>query len=194
MQPATIDERNITASIEACLKGDTDAFGVIVRAFQQPLHRYGVHFGLRSEDAEDAAVDILIKVFRSLARFDTARGFRPWLFRIAHNHLIELIRSRSRRRRFLNETTRCETERQTSPPPEERFEMHRSARRLQRLLAAVPPKYRDVLVLKYYHGLSYRDIAAVTGLKENTVASHLLRAKKRLREEMIKEDADEMSF
>ena len=173
--------------VSAALAGDSDSFNQLVERYQN--RAYGLCFRMLgdSDAAADVAQDAFISAYRHLP---SLRGeFRPWLMRIVANACRDVLRSNKRHPSVsLDTNPRDEDESpalqiaDSNPNPEEhlmRAEMHRT---ISVALLQIPQDQRTVVILSDIDGMSYDEIAEVTGANIGTVKSRLNRARARLRE------------
>lgn len=156
---------------------DRGAFAKLIDAHQGEILAYCVRFLGDPALAADIAQEVFLTLWRERDRYTETGKLRHWLFRVArHRCLAEAKRRRSRRRlaaRYAAEPR--ETARAPEPP---------DARALARAVAALAPKHRDLVILRYLAELGLADIAAITGLEVGTVKSRLSRAVAALRQEL----------
>jgi RNA polymerase sigma-70 factor (ECF subfamily) len=177
--------KDILKLIGQCLDNNKESFAPVVRHFQEKIYRLCFQYLGTLQDAEDAAAEVFIKAFRSLSSYDFKYAFSTWLYRIAVNHSVSLLRRRKLERDYL--TSEESGPLTTGNPPEapetvffedtRRTEFHRA-------LETLPVNNRTALVLKYQQDLSYKEIAGIMELPVNTVGSLILRGKKELREKV----------
>lgn len=168
--------------------GDREAFAVLVERYQRPLYNFALRFIGNPDDAEDAAQETLIQVYQALPVSRLEFAFRPWLYRIARNKCIDLLR-RTRALPFSAVDGESDDEGSAleasvpdrGPLPEELAERADLQRLLHEAIDALPLKYRTVVTLRYVADLTFAEIAASLGLPENTVKTHFQRAKAMLR-------------
>ena len=173
--------------VSAALAGDSDSFNQLVERYQN--RAYGLCYRMLgdADAAADVAQDAFISAYRHLP---SLRGeFRPWLMRIVANACRDVLRSNKRHPSVsLDTNPRDEDESpalqiaDTNPNPEEhlmRAEMHRTIRVA---LLQIPQDQRTVVILSDIEGMTYDEIAEVTGANIGTVKSRLNRARSRLRE------------
>ncbi len=173
--------------VSAALAGDNDSFNQLVERYQN--RAYGLCFRMLgdADAAADVAQDAFISAYRHLP---SLRGeFRPWLMRIVANACRDVLRSNKRHPSVsLDTNPRDEDESpvlqiaDTTPNPEEhlmRTELHRT---ISVALLQIPLDQRTVVILSDIEGMSYDEIAVVTGANIGTVKSRLNRARTRLRE------------
>ena len=170
------DERESEQALIQRARNDPDAFRTIFRSMHPRVFAYIAYRVGRAEDAEDITAEVFMRVVNGLGRFEY-RGegsFTAWLFQIAHR---EVARFFSRRRvdadiplDELPDITGYDPTPEQALMRKERFAAVRAA------LAELPPRRAEVLTLKFYGELRNKEIAAVLGLDERTVASNLSRA------------------
>lgn len=168
--------------IDRALAGDQNAFACIVERYQTAVFNLCYRMLGTPAEAEDAAQDVFIRVWRQLHTFQRDRKFSTWMLAIASHHCIDLLR---RRRATLVPLDSVEI-RAPSPDPQPEESMLEAEQRqaVQKLLHTLPPKYRLVTMLRYFRDLSYLEIADLTGLSESAVKTQLHRARKMLAEEI----------
>jgi len=166
--------------IDACRGGKTDAFGVLVRRYQDRLYPSALRLTGCAEDAQDLLQDTFIRAYEKLGKFQGESAFYTWIYRIAVN--LALSGRRRRRPPARLDDTRAD-------PPADRGEtdpslpLERAERDtiIQDALNALAPDHRVVVVMKEYDGLRYEEIAAMLGVPVGTVRSRLHRARCDLR-------------
>jgi RNA polymerase sigma-70 factor (ECF subfamily) len=164
--------------VERCRLGDTAAWRGLYDRYSPSVHRFISALGIPIEEREDAAQDVFVAVYRSLARFRGEAQLSTWIYRIAARHAVRLGRRR-RVREFLCTLAVREPAPPPAPDPSERAsQLHL----LDRMLTKLNPKKRTVFVLFEIEGLRVDEIARVVGCPENTVWSRLHHA----RAEMLK--------
>jgi RNA polymerase sigma factor (sigma-70 family) len=129
--------------------------------------------------ADDVVQDTFLKLL-SVTREQVEDHLRPWLFTVCRNRALELKR-KERRETDLEEEEDMKAE---DPAPDEVAEQRHDRRALQRFIEELPEKHKDVVALRFAGGLSYREIAGVTGLTETNVGFVLHTALKKLKKRM----------
>jgi RNA polymerase sigma-70 factor (ECF subfamily) len=172
--------------IAACRAGQTEAFGALVRRYQDRLYPTVLRLAGRQEDALDLLQEAFLKAFEKLDRFHGDSSFYTWIYRIAVNLALSDRRkkrvARRREERRGEPVDHPEDPSQTDPAlPLERAERDD---RVQAALRALAPDHRAVIVLKDLDGLRYEEIAATLGVPIGTVRSRLHRARLELRERL----------
>ncbi len=171
--------------IAAILDGSEDAFQQLIERYQGRL------FGLLSRlvrdrlAVEDLSQEVFIKVFRKLHTFNHQSAFYTWLYRIAVNAANDHLEKQSRRKLRLvgEQRTLEEGEGRSEQAEVDQPLLDEELRMVTReILSSLPPKYRDILVLREYEDMSYTDMSATLGCSMGTVESRLFRARKRFKE------------
>jgi len=181
----TMDEVEITTVISECKQGNKEAFAKIIRHFQGPVFHICFHFTHTNQDAEDAAADVFVKVYRSLSSFDPRYRFSTWIFKITVNHCIGLFRKKKHEKDYLiSQFPDRSAEQRHEETPCALFFKELDQERVRDALDSIPAKYRAALILKYYRDCSYREISEILGVPQNTAASFILRGKKNLRKKL----------
>ena len=169
--------------IERARQGDSEAFGQLVRNYQDRLFTAMSHLVGCHTEAEDVVQEALVSAFYELKRFRGDSAFYSWLYRIAHNKAI----SRRRRKRA---TLSLDTELQRSQlepvdsggGPTQPLECREQNERVRKALGRLSDSFRTILILREYEDLSYTDMAEVLGCSIGTVESRLFRARQRFKD------------
>jgi len=161
--------------VEACLRGDRNAFDELVDRYEGPLFSVAYRITGSVEDAMDATQNAFVNAYEKLHTFDPSYRFFSWIYRIAVNQSLNLV---GRRR---DQTTFDEDAPAVEPNPSEVFETTEIRGHLKRALLELQPHYRTVIVLKHLEGFSYREIGELLEIPEKTVKSRLFTARQRLR-------------
>jgi RNA polymerase sigma factor (sigma-70 family) len=156
--------------------GSERAFAVIYERYHQRLYRYCRSHLRDGDDAYDALQSTLANALAALQRGQRDAPLRPWLFRIAHNETISLIRRREPDRGSFDAAESC------VPSAEARADERARLALLVSDLGELPERQRDVLLMSELSGLSHKDIAAALGLSVHTVAHAILAARRSLGE------------
>jgi RNA polymerase sigma-70 factor (ECF subfamily) len=132
-----------------------------------------------SHDAEDVLQDASLRALRSI---DQYRGgdAKSWVLTIVRNLCHDLIRKRQTERRMTVSEGQFDEVESDAPGPLEGVERESEAQRLRRAIDLLPVEYREMLILREFEGLSYKEIAAIAEVPMGTVMSRLARARERL--------------
>jgi RNA polymerase sigma-70 factor (ECF subfamily) len=169
--------------------GELAAYGDLVERYQDRVYGLATRLLATTEDARDAAQEIFLRVFRALPGFDLRADFATWLYRIATNVCLDMLRRRRRERlhnlQLGSDPDRDDLLRDDRAGPEEVWLVKERLRELRRAVMDLPDDYRVALVLHHYQQMSYRQVAACLGLPEKTVATRIHRAKLMLRQRLL---------
>jgi len=170
----------------ALRNGDTDGLAVLVTRWEQPLFRFVYRLVERREDARDVCQETFVRVLRNAGHFRDGARFSTWMYQIALN----LCRDHMRRKRrwgalVVEERSEAEDRREppdrTRPRPSEELESRERRIAVQRALGLLPAEQREILLLKEYEGMKFREIAEVLGCPESTVKSRMYQALETMR-------------
>ncbi len=180
MNPA--DQAVLQDQIAKARAGSAEAWGELYRRHAPAIYRFCRRAMPTREDAEDATMDIFIKVRQKLSQYDLSRPFGAWLYTVAANHCWDLLRRRKLRQGL--ETGELENMPLEHPDPGqlEKLIEQRTGQEVRRALDQLPGRSRMALVLRYYADMSYEDIAATLGVRRTFVGVVLLRARHQLRD------------
>lgn len=162
-------------------RGDEAAFSELVKRYESLV--FTVAYGVLHDrdDAADAAQEAFLKLWRGAAGWRGECEVKSWIYRIAKTSALDAARSRSARFSVSFEDTFSEAE-DTAPTPEEETERRDTAEIVRRAVASLPETHREVIELREFAGLSYREIAETAGVDIGTVKSRLSRARAELYE------------
>lgn len=162
-----VDDRAI---IERVLKGDSEAFNLLVRQWEKPIYNFILRLSGDRDGAMDLCQESFMKAFRELGTLKDRDRFSAWLYRIAHNTCFSKLR-KDQGKTFveLSPETRA-----TRMPIENRLAVEKALQQL-------PPDQREVVVLKVFHSLKFEEIAIIQDAPVSTVKSRLYTAFEKLR-------------
>lgn len=168
--------------IAGCLRHDQAAYASLYDHFAAGIYRLCYSLLLNREDAEDVAQDSFVYAFRNLHRHDAARSsFKTWLYTIA----ICRCRNQYRRHRLptldLSALMHNGLPAPRSETPEAAFARQTARESLEHALGSLSPRLREAVVLRYGHGLTFREIAEVMDCPQKTAESRVRLAHEALR-------------
>jgi len=161
--------------------GQAESLGVLVARWEAPLLRFVSRMVDRPDDARDVCQETFLRILDKAEAFRDGARFSTWMYQIALN----LCRDQSRRRRrwgrlmIVEPGAGAETPKDHVAPetvatnPAAAYEQTERRGAVRRALSALPPEQREVLLLKEYEGLKFREIADVLGVAESTVKSRM---------------------
>lgn len=154
--------------------GDARAFELLYRWYRQPIYAFCLRLLGNESRAEDAAEETFLKMYNGIGSLADPGAFRPWLFRIARNEALMMLRQRKNTTEANDETVWNDETPLTLLTGRETTEI------VQELLGKLKVEFREVLMLREENQLSYAEIAAATGLTESAVKSRIFKARKAL--------------
>ncbi|MCS6800919.1 MAG: sigma-70 family RNA polymerase sigma factor [Chloroflexota bacterium] len=180
---AALSDETLAANF---LAGDLDAFEALVVRYSRPLYNFAFRFVGNADDAKDVAQATFLQLYTHLASARLDQTLRPWLFQIARNKAIDLLRAR---RQLLfsdlehagEEDAPLDLVPDEAPLPEAIVERADLQRLLSDAITRLPQKYREVVALRYTTDLTFKEMGEALGMPENTVKTLFQRAKVRLR-------------
>jgi len=162
--------------------GDADAWGELYREYAPAIFRFCRRALPTREDAEDATMDIFMKLKDKLVQYDQGRSFTAWLYKVAANHCWDVLRRRKTRQD--KETEDVENVPLEHPDPNQLDKLieQRTSEEVRRALEKLGARARMALVMRYYSDMSYDEIADALGVRRAFVGVVLLRARHELRQ------------
>jgi RNA polymerase sigma-70 factor (ECF subfamily) len=188
--PATYSDLSQPELVRRACEGDKDAFYRLVRPCERAIYVAAVSILNNPADAEEVAQEAVLKAFTHLAGFRAEAKFSTWLIQITINEAR--LRLRKDRRHLYDSLD----ERRTNPDgdydpkdfadwreiPSEELKRSELRNALQRAIATLAPKYREVLLLRDVQSLSTQETAEILGISEGNVKTRLLRARLQMRD------------
>ena len=169
--------------------GNTQAWGDLYREYAPAIFRFCRRAMPTREDAEDATMEIFMKLRDKLAQYDQSRSFTAWLYKVAANHCWDMLR---RRRVRQDKETEDVTEIPLEAPEPNQLEKlieERTSEEVRRALDKLGLRARMALVMRYYSDMSYDEIADALGVRRAFVGVVLLRARHELRQALGENNA-----
>jgi RNA polymerase sigma-70 factor (ECF subfamily) len=171
--------RTDRALVAKCRRGVESAFEEVFDRYERRVYLLAMQMVGNREDALDVSQVSFAKAFASLGQFDSRRSLGPWLFRIVRNSCIDFLRKR-------RETTPIPAEEPRSPAcgwddPARAAERRETKEKIWQAMGRLDVHQREVLVLREFHDMSYKEIADVLDAPIGTVMSRLSAARRRLR-------------
>ena len=180
-----VTDESETNLIQQAQGGDPRAFEEIVRRYYAPVVNISYRMCGQAPLAEDIAQETFLRAWANLASFRLTGSMKNWLFRIAVNATLDVLR---RKPATPVDDDAIQMVMDPAPGPEAALIKKESAGHLQQMLDALPEAARSVLILREYGGLSYHEIASALNVPLGTVMSRLNYARTRLRD-LLKEDS-----
>lgn len=175
--------------VVTAVAGREASFEELVRRYQRPIASYVYRMVGDYDAALDLTQEVFIKVYNSLSRYRSEFKFSTWIYKIAHNAAIDHLRRHSVREQVLmtrdeNGQTEISIESHRLTPEQESEREERRSE-IESVVQVLPAAYRELIVLRHSHDLSYDEIAEVTGLPLGTVKNRLFRAREAMRDLLV---------
>jgi len=163
-------------------QGDQSAQGKLMQLWYKRIYNFSYKFFLDHDLAMEVSQKTFISMCRSLAGLQDNARFKSWLYKIAVNHCREEIRKTKGNRalsfdvvwnREAEDSPRWESSGQRHANPESQYQQQELADILQQALLELSEEQREVVIMKEYEGLKFREIAEVLNISENTVKSRM---------------------
>ena len=180
-EPARQDDPLESIAIAAVKRGDRSAYDYLAGKYMKRVMSIAWGVVRNAADAEDLAQEAFVKAYQSIDRFRTGQPFGPWIYRIVTNLSLDVMKHRTKFR---------DVELSGDEPASRRDGAELAAitgemgERIDRAMESLPEMQRIVARLFLVEGFEHPEIAAMMGVSEGTVRSHLSLARKRLREQL----------
>jgi RNA polymerase sigma-70 factor (ECF subfamily) len=167
--------------LERVKRGDIESYGIIVKKYMKRAYFIALGFTGDPDDALDISQEAFIRAYRSIENFDTTKPFFPWLYQIIKNISID-FKKRKRKRgeipiEFIDDLGKTEA---TIPG----INQHLLKEKIWKAIEGLPPPEKEVVLLRYFQGLSYKEMSEIMDCPIGTVMSRLYYAKSKLREKL----------
>jgi len=168
--------------VRRCRDGDRTAFVALVRRYRGPIYNCAYRVLGREEDASDVTQGVFLKVIQRLDQYDPNYKFFSWIYRMALNDALNMLRDRGREAPMEDGMEGAADERSN---PEAQVSDKQEAHRIQQALMRMKVSDRAVLTLRHFSDCSYEEIAEIMELEVKTVKSRLFEARQRLRQLLV---------
>ncbi|MBT8218457.1 MAG: RNA polymerase sigma factor [Bacteroidia bacterium] len=162
-------EINVLPLITKIQKGDRQALESLCRSWYPRVYRYALRFTGDEEMAKEASQLTFISVTKGINNLRDPSSYTPWLFRIVANHCRNLHKSK----RYHEPEEVLHLTMQTNNNPHRQMERNERIAQVKKALMKIPAEQREVIIMKEYEGLKFREIAAILETSENTVKSRM---------------------
>lgn len=175
------------SAVERARSGDSDAFRLLVEQHSRAIFRLAYRMTGNEEDAEDVVQETFLRAYRQLDRYEARSSFSTWLYRIASNYSLDLIRMRKRHeeKRERGSATDNRDILQSipvnSPSPDRMVYSGEVKQRVEAALGELSDQERTAFVLRHFEGLSIEEIGQALGTGGNATKHSIFRAVQKLR-------------
>ena len=173
------DEKTI---IKAIIAGKTAYYGVLVERYQNQVFRVICNMVNNYEDAVELTQDVFVKAYESLHQYNPEFKFFSWIYRIAINRALLFIRNK----KTYVPLEKIAFQKETNPGPEKEYDLKTRDAMVEKAIESLKEMYKTVVLLKYYAGLSYEEIAETLEIPEKTMKSRLFDARMLLKDKLSK--------
>lgn len=173
------------AIVQRAKAGDAAAFEELVNRYQNNVYRLALRMCGNAHDAEEVAQEAFVAAWRGLPSFRGESKFSSWLYQLTSNAAVDFLRREKRHRN----TTLVEEQLELAADgtPQQDAETSEMRENLQKALLALTPEHRQIFLLRQMEQLSYEEIGQLLRLESGTVKSRLNRAKKQLRQILLRQ-------
>jgi len=178
-------------------KGKAECFGELVNRYEGKMTAYVRRFLNNRDDAKDLVQDVFMKVYKNIKSFDTSMRFSPWIYRIAHNESVNTIKRKVREPLNFFDPEVLFPHPVAVENPQDDAELLEMKKILESCLDELDEKYKEVLILRYFEDMDYKDIADILKIPVVTVGVRINRGKERLRkiyEEKLNNEINEQGI
>jgi RNA polymerase sigma-70 factor (ECF subfamily) len=185
---ASPDRARQDAWVERLRARDEGALREVIEAFSERITAVVAGYVADRDAVEDVVHEAFVKAWYRIGSFKGDSGLYTWLYRVAINAAKDHGKRRRRRPALALEDIGPTGQALPSPgePGLETLERREARRRVRVAIASLPPKFRAVIVLREIEGLRYEEIASILDISQGTVESRLFRARRRLRERLVR--------
>ncbi len=175
-----IDNKTDEELVGLVLRSKTEAFDILARRYEKKLLRYGRRFLYNHENIEDVVQDIFIKAYINIKSFDLSRKFSPWIYRIAHNEFINIIKKEKKEPFLFFEAGTI-----FSFAGKGNFlkdiETREEKEEIEKHLSKLKIKYREPIILYYFEEKDYQEISDILKIPVSTVGTRLKRGRNEIK-------------
>lgn len=172
------------ALVAQVIAGDVDAYGTLMQRYETRLTNYVTYLLGTSAVSADAVQETFIKAYQNLRTYDPKYPFSSWIYRIAHNTAINLIKKYKHESFNLSDTSEEILPAEVGKTLEETFDDKLLGRDIMASLQKLDIKYREPLLLHLVEHKSYKEIADILEMSVDTVATRIHRAKKQVQADL----------
>ncbi|WP_394219419.1 sigma-70 family RNA polymerase sigma factor [Halobacillus trueperi] len=167
--------------IEKAISGDDESFLIMMKTYKNDIYKTALAFLKNKEDALEVLQEVTARAYQKRHQLREPRYAKTWLVRITIHYCQDLIKHKKR----------IHTREEITLAQEQRDETGRIV--LEDAISSLPPKEQELVYLKYFHGLTFRELSKIMRVKENTLKTRLYTALSKLKQELGEEDPYEQA-
>lgn len=175
-QPSVQDDRELIARFQ---QGDESAFNALVRKYQEPVYQTARRLLNSHEEAQDVSQDTFIRAYTALGEFRGEASFSTWIYRIAVNLGLNVLRRR-KLRQFLSFNNPGLTIASRTPAPDQQVERNELMTAIEAAIERLPTKQKIVFTLRYFQNLPHAEIATILNRDVGTIKANYHQAIRKL--------------
>ncbi len=153
---------------------------LLVAAYKDRLYGYFYRLTSNRAVAEDLLSDVFFKIVRKIKSFKEERSFEKWIFTVASNAFYDYLRKKRHQKQLIEDFAADKEANVTDKTKSEKL----TEDRLQEALESIDPKIREMVIMRYYSGLSFKEIAEIKKQPIGTLLSQMHRGLKKLKDKM----------
>ena len=176
-----MDTRTDEEIVKSVKAGDKESFGFLIERYEAKIKRYARKFLSSAEDIEDIVQEVFIKAYSNIQGFDIDRKFSSWLYRIAHNEFINLLRKKEKTPLLFFDPDTLFPHPVANEQTDSSVVDEETKKNINNCLEKISSKYREPLVLYYLEEMDYKEISDVMHIPISTVGIRLKRGKEMLK-------------
>ncbi len=170
--------RHVGKLVEKVLQGNPEAVSEFYKSYSPKISNYLSSHLPTSEDAQEVNNDVFLEAIDSLNILNDEKNLEAWLYRIAHNKMVDYYRKKKIKSLLLSQIPYLEIIDKEVHQPEFQFEKERIRERIEKTILSLSEKYQKILRLHYEEGLSVKDLAIKLKMSFKATESQLFRARK----------------
>jgi RNA polymerase sigma-70 factor, ECF subfamily len=177
-----MDQKSEAEIVVRVLKGDRQAYAMLVDAYKSPIYNLAYRMTGSSDDADDLTQETFIRAYQYLWRFDTSRKFFTWLYSLALNLIKSHLQKKNKYQKSSEELNAHFLSDKNPSPETELME----TQEIDVYLLRLEHESRAMLLMKFYQGLTFEEIAQITGKSLSAVKMSVYRGLEKLKDLMSK--------
>ena len=169
--------------IEKIKKGNMEAYEKLVKKYMKKAYNVALYYTKNPDDAWDISQQGFVNAWQGIKKFDAERPFFPWLYAIIKNEALSRIKKENKEYEKKNNLPL-----KSIDTPEENLIKKEKVKKLQEALLKLDEEKREIIYLRHYAEMSYREMSEVLNMPEGTIMSRLYYARKALQKEYMENE------